>query len=99
MLKGLTSFFFYSYPRGDRGGGDRGEGDGTDGRGAGGGDMLWVEEVVVLSMEVMEEVGWGMVMLVSALVEHFCGRHYAKLFTHTVSFNPQSSPVRIGLSL
>lgn len=64
--------------------------------------MLWVEEVVVVSMEVMEEVeevGWGLVMLVSALVEHFCGRHYAKLFTHTVSFNPQSSPVRIGLSL
>lgn len=34
-------------------------------------------------------------MLVSAFIEHFCARHYAKHLTRTVSFNHYSSSRRV----
>lgn len=51
----------------------------------------------MLLMEVMGEVVWGVVVQVSVFTEHFCGRHCAEHFTHTVPVSHESTPNRADM--
>lgn len=60
---------------------------------------VWLMEKAVVMARRCGGGEWEVVMRVSAFIDHFCARHYAKHFRDALSFYPHSSPVRLGIFL